>query len=125
MIKRLKTYFRSKDQLANDLALRYVESQRYQGLLFHAWRTIAQQQKGLKRLSAKLKRLKAQEKGPWKVRKAACLSDGYVLDSGDFTHDVTIRVYGDFATPEQKRAYMLEIARRLNAHNQHEVKQDE
>jgi len=34
-----------------------ADSYRYQALLYHAWKVIVQQQKGLRRLSRKIKRL--------------------------------------------------------------------
>ena len=37
-----------------------AESTKYQALLFHAWRSLAQQQKGLRRQAKKIKRLREQ-----------------------------------------------------------------
>ncbi len=51
-----------------------------------------------------------QENGPWSVNEA-----GDRIDSGDFTHDASLIVYGDFADDEQKRKYAQLIADRLNA----------
>lgn len=38
-----------------------------------------------------------------------------VINSDDFTHDATIKVFGDFGSLEQKQKYCEEIAYRLNA----------
>ena len=37
-----------------------ADSNRYQALLFHAWRSLAQQQKGLRRQAKKIKHLRDQ-----------------------------------------------------------------
>ena len=52
------------------------------------------------------------ENGPWNVDDWP--GGELVLQSDDFTHDVALIVTGDFETPEQKREYAEEIARRLN-----------
>ena len=49
------------------------------------------------------------ERGPWRASK-----DGRCIESDDFTHDVTLRVTGDFEDDTQRAAYAKEIARRLN-----------
>lgn len=58
-----------------------------------------------------------EEKGPWSAR---YYNDNHtaVIESDDFTHDVTMVVYGDFESPEQKLEYAQEIARRLNLYKE-------
>lgn len=48
------------------------------------------------------------EDGIWNV------TENGNLQSSDFTHDVTLKVSGDFETPTCKLMYATEIARRLN-----------
>ncbi|MBV2138545.1 MAG: hypothetical protein KUF79_17195 [Candidatus Thiodiazotropha sp. (ex Ctena orbiculata)] len=53
------------------------------------------------------------EKGPWDVEE---WGDGQVvIQSRDFTHDVALKVSGDFRLYEQKMAYAHAICKRLNA----------
>ncbi|GBG14350.1 uncharacterized protein NMK_1949 [Novimethylophilus kurashikiensis] len=49
------------------------------------------------------------ERGPWSVD-----ASGSHLESNDFTHDVRLRIIGDFSDEAQRRVYAEEIARRLN-----------
>ncbi len=49
------------------------------------------------------------ERGPWRVS-----VDGYSIESDDFTHDVTLKVVGDFIDCKQRYVYASEIARHLN-----------
>ena len=56
------------------------------------------------------------EKGPWKVvqyteRKKQKL----YIQSDDFTHDVALKIDGDFGTYEEKLEYAEELARRLSS----------
>jgi hypothetical protein len=41
-------------------------------------------------------------------------NDVIVLQSSDFTHDVALKISGDFETKEQRIAYAHSIAARLN-----------
>ena len=50
------------------------------------------------------------DKGPWTVS-----ADGRGIESGDFTHDVYLRVTGDFYSVEQRKAYSDYLAAKLNA----------
>jgi hypothetical protein len=50
------------------------------------------------------------ERGPWVVQ-----NDGYSIASEDFTHDVILKVSGDFYDDAQRFAYSSELCRRLNA----------
>lgn len=95
------------------LAHQECETNKYKAMFYHAQNTIRQQQKGLKRLSAKIKRLRIIERGPFSVQRIN--SETYALDSSDFTHDVTITINGDFKNDQQRKAYVAEIVRRLNA----------
>lgn len=47
------------------------------------------------------------ESGKW-------FAEGDNICSSDFTHDVCLKVSGDFESDEQKEEYAREIARRLN-----------
>ncbi len=40
--------------------------------------------------------------------------NGKFIESDDFTHDVRLKIDGDFESDEQRIAYAKEIARRLN-----------
>jgi hypothetical protein len=52
------------------------------------------------------------DRGPWSVME----SEGRVfVQSDDFTHDVCMRVSGDFAEHAERLAYAADICRRLNA----------
>ena len=50
------------------------------------------------------------DKGPWTVS-----DDGRAIESDDFTHDVILRVAGDFFSDEQRKAYAENLAAKLNA----------
>lgn len=50
------------------------------------------------------------DKGPWTVS-----VDGRSIESDDFTHDVILRVTGDFYCDEQRKAYADNLAAKLNA----------
>jgi hypothetical protein len=52
------------------------------------------------------------DKGPWIVEK-----DGKSIMSDDFTHDVVLRITGDFYRDEQRKAYAENLAKKLNAPN--------
>lgn len=57
------------------------------------------------------------ERGPWEVLtgyEGEAHKPTVFIHSDDFTHDVMLRVFGDFESHEQKLAYGQEIARRLN-----------
>ena len=49
------------------------------------------------------------DKGPWTTN-----LDGKYIQSDDFTHDVTLRIHGDFVSDEQRRAYSQGLADLLN-----------
>lgn len=53
------------------------------------------------------------ETGPWEVHASKLDRDVYLF-SDDFTHDVSLKISGDFETREQKIEYAHELARRLN-----------
>ena len=63
-----------------------------------------------------------EEKGPWKVEKTE--EGKYYLASDDFTHDVILKIYGDFYDAKQQRKYAEEIARRLNTFCSSEIIKD-
>lgn len=50
------------------------------------------------------------DKGPWTAS-----PDGRTIQSEDFTHDVTLRVSGDFADDTQRQQYSERLAEKLNA----------
>lgn len=56
-----------------------------------------------------------EEKGPWKVEMGP---KGPFIMSDDFTHDVILRIDGDFRNPDEKLKYVNEITRRLNFWNE-------
>lgn len=60
------------------------------------------------------------EEGTWSVE-VYPKPDGtnVYIASDDFHHDVMLRVGGDFADLNQKKAYAEEIAKRLNYYNHH------
>ncbi|GAB3099902.1 hypothetical protein [Pseudomaricurvus hydrocarbonicus] len=49
------------------------------------------------------------DKGPWSVT-----PDGMIIESADFTHDVQLKVTGDFADSAQRKCYSANIAKLLN-----------
>ena len=49
------------------------------------------------------------DSGPWVVG-----PDGRTLDSEDFTHDVQLKVIGDFFNSEQRKRYADNLAVKLN-----------
>jgi len=49
------------------------------------------------------------DKGPWNTSR-----DGRGIESDDFTHDVVLRVMGDFYNDEQRVAYSKNLAEKLN-----------
>jgi len=53
------------------------------------------------------------DKGPWSVPDMT----GLVIESDDFTHDVILRIHGDFESDEQRYAYAHGLADVLNKHN--------
>jgi len=54
------------------------------------------------------------DRGPWKINyDRADVASG--VESGDFEHDVVLRVTGDFAGPDQLKQYCEWLARKLNA----------
>jgi hypothetical protein len=56
------------------------------------------------------------DKGPWTVSAGKC-ADGYekvFICSDDFTHDVSLRVLGDFRSLSEKKKYAQAIADVLN-----------
>ena len=65
--------------------------------------------KRLAELEKELKRPFVMESGPW-----VASDDGKTIQSDDFTHDVQLRVDGDFGEAADRQAYTAEIARRLN-----------
>ena len=50
--------------------------------------------------------------GPWTVSE-----DGREIDSFNFTHDVILRVSGDFYSDEQRKVYSENLAKKLNTPN--------
>lgn len=48
--------------------------------------------------------------GPWTVSETGCS-----IQSDDFTHDVILRVTGDFYDDVQRKAYSDNLAAKLNA----------
>jgi hypothetical protein len=52
------------------------------------------------------------DKGPWTVD-----ADGKSIQSDDFTHDVILRVTGDFYSDAQRKAYAENLAKKLNVPN--------
>lgn len=54
------------------------------------------------------------DKGLWSVPDMT----GLVIESDDFTHDVTLRIYGDFESDEQRRAYAQGLADLLNEYRE-------
>lgn len=50
------------------------------------------------------------DKGMWVVS-----DNGVSISSDDFTHDVILRVTGDFFSDEQRKAYSENLAAKLNA----------
>ena len=68
-------------------------------------------------MSEKLKKSRSYQprqcsKGPWLAS-----DDGREIASDDFTHDVVLRVTGDFESDELRKAYADNLAAKLNAHN--------
>ena len=58
------------------------------------------------------------DKGPWRViNKNAIISD-------DFTHDVILRITGDFANSDEKLKYAKWLVNRLNSYDQLTVEHD-
>lgn len=53
------------------------------------------------------------DKGPWSVPDMT----GLVIESDDFTHDVILRIHGDFESDEQRHAYAQGLADLLNKHS--------
>jgi len=51
------------------------------------------------------------DKGEWSVDGG--IKNAY-LQSDDFTHDVILRVYGDFGSEQEKIEYLKDIIFRLN-----------
>jgi hypothetical protein len=51
---------------------------------------------------------KVYDKGPWTVQLGG--SGQVLLQSDDFTHDVTLTIHGDFADLDQRKAYGQELA---------------
>lgn len=52
------------------------------------------------------------DSGHWTVS-----ADGREIASDDFTHDVVLRVTGDFYSDEQRKAYAENLAAKLNVPN--------
>jgi hypothetical protein len=71
-------------------------------------------EKALPKLRAALEResVTVTEKGPWQVNDWG--QGRIVIQSDDFTHDVSLEISGDFGSVERERAHAEEIARRLN-----------
>jgi len=58
------------------------------------------------------------EEGTWSVKVYSKIdSNAVYIASDDFHHDVMLRVSGDFADLNQKKAYEVEIEKRLNYYN--------
>ncbi len=55
------------------------------------------------------------DKGPWSVVTTPPPETATYLESDDFTHDVRMRVSGDFATVADRELYALALAEALNA----------
>lgn len=47
------------------------------------------------------------DKGPWHT-------DGKLILSDDFTHDVSLALNGDFSNEEQRKAYAENLVKKLN-----------
>ena len=62
--------------------------------------------------SARGRDLAVREDGPWEAR--ATTDMGWVVESDDFHHDVSLRISGDFGCQWAREAYARELARRLN-----------
>jgi hypothetical protein len=58
------------------------------------------------------------DRGEWKVESH---KERVWIISSDFTHDVILRLDGDFADFDQKWAYMENIAERLNRTNKEDT----
>jgi hypothetical protein len=52
------------------------------------------------------------DKGPWSV---VLTESGWGVSSDDFTHDVLLRVSGDFADKDERRRYCEWLAEKLNS----------
>ena len=63
------------------------------------------------------KKKKIIEKGPWRLFNYSKPGEVDII-SDDFTHDAILRIDGDFFDLEEKKAYALEIAKRLNAYKE-------
>jgi len=57
---------------------------------------------------------KHMDKGPWRVVTTPPPETGTYLESDDFTHDVRMKVQGDFATVADRELYALALAEALN-----------
>ena len=67
--------------------------------------------------------MSAREEGTWSVKVYPKIdSNAVYIASDDFHHDVMLRVSGDFADLNQKKAYAEEIAKRLNYYNSEVIK---
>jgi hypothetical protein len=55
------------------------------------------------------------DKGPWKVIPATGMRGGVCVASDDFTHDVLLRINGDFESDTQRLAYADWLAAKLNS----------
>lgn len=51
-----------------------------------------------------------QDDGPWTVSE-----DGHSIASDNFTHDVILRITGDFYDDRQRKAYAENLVKKLNA----------
>ena len=59
------------------------------------------------KIESKKMKLRKFDHGPW-------VATGGNVYSDDFTHDVMLRVTGDFVTPQQKQEYAEALAEALN-----------
>lgn len=53
------------------------------------------------------------DRGPWRAEVDPLMGHAWIA-SDDASHDVVLRVDGNFKTLDEKRAYTEDIARRLN-----------
>lgn len=55
------------------------------------------------------------DKGPWRVVTTPPPETATYLESDDFTHDVRLKIAGDFATVADRELYAFALAEALNA----------
>lgn len=55
------------------------------------------------------------DKGPWSVVTTPLPEEGTYLESDDFTHDVRLKISGDFGNIADRERYAFALAEALNA----------